>query len=392
MLMEHFITSGSHRVYTTYDERSSIGLPGFDEDFLWGTVPRQQLLQPPHCSIRSEKSYLIAAVENWNTVHRWISSGGAKQETEPPWSPTSRFHQLRIQLQTWEAELPLKLQFSKDAFSTHDISKQAGPYGFLHIVHCTSVIFLHREFLQFFPDRSKAYMGRLPAHLGNSRSPSPSAPLAAGTSSKDMFWKASLGELFTAADHVTLILTQLESLGCLMNTPFVGFATFTSAAMNMYLSIFRHVYPELAENALNRAETDVRHLKNVLSYWPLAQQWYAKILRLYDYYKLFHLGGPTSQTPTGHVINTFTSFDRSLVDYGEIKPGPDDMASILAAKEGLDRPNAAADAPYASPWQTDTGCAIRMPTTEIDFPYELEQPEYWDAAVQNLLNFQLSTE
>lgn len=247
-------------------------------------------------------------------VHRWISSGGAKQETEPPWSATSRFHQLRMQLQTWEAELPLKLQFGQASFAIHNLSKQAGPYGFLHIVHYTNVMFLPREYLQFFPDRSKRYAGRLPAHLGNSRSPSPSELLTAETSAKDMFWKASLGELFTAPQRVALILSELESLGCLMNTPFVGFAAFTSAAMNMYLSIFRHVYPDLAQSALDRAETDVRHLKNILCYWPLAQQWYSKILRLYDYYKLFHLSGRTPQTPTGEVIQTFTSFDRSLVD------------------------------------------------------------------------------
>jgi hypothetical protein len=393
ILMEQFMM-GKHRSRTRYDENTSIGKPSFEENFLWGTVPNSvaeplssrepaQAACGPHSS---EKACLAAAVKNWNDVNRWVSSGGAKQERELPWAHSSRFNQLREQLQLWEANLPLKLRYNQSAFIIHHVNKQAGPYGFLHLVHCTSVIFLHREYLQFFPDRRKPYIGRLPPQLDfQEGTPSPRPDESFSASMRDIFWTASLHELFTAAHRVTQILNELDSLNAFMNTPFVGFAAFTAATMNMYLSIFHWVCSELAPNALERAETDVRYVKRVLAVWPLARQWYATILRLYDSYKLLHMSERSPQSPTEHVARAFHSFDRTLIDYGEIKPRPEDMAAIRrAAKTGQSHNPGNSEVTMHAPCPTGTEARFLIPQ-DIEGSVDIEQHQYWDDITEEFI-------
>ncbi|RFU35518.1 hypothetical protein B7463_g822, partial [Scytalidium lignicola] len=374
-LMEQCMANGKHRSHPTYDEQNSIGKPSFEENFLWGTIPHSTIGQSWQresalntCgSHSSEKACLISAVRNWNTVNRWVSSGGAKQEREPPWAQNSRFNQLRKQLHLWEANLPLKLQYNPNAFAIHNVNKLAGQYGFLHLVHYASVIFLHREYLEFFPDRRKPYAGRLTSQL---ESP------AASSSVQEVFWAISLQELFTAAYRINEILSELESLGALMNTPLVGFAAFTASTMNMYLSIFHWVCPDLAKTAQKRAESDVRYVKLVLAVWPLAQKWYATILRLYDSYKLLHMSERTPQTP--HVVDTFHSFDQSLFDYGEIKPGPDEMTAIVRAAKAYRTENSVTGDDVVDAQHMTGEWTANTLSGDFDWSLDIEQDQYWD--------------
>lgn len=375
--MECLLCSGRHKTRPTYDETDTIDLPCAEQAFLWGEFhqPATPQSQATSSTIStSEKANLVLAVRNWNTVHRWVSPDGAKKDTHPPWSPGSRFDQLRTMLGQWESQLSPKLRYDKSSFRIHNMSKQAGSYGFLHLVHCASVIFLHREYLQFFPDASKRYSGRLSTNLQVSDADAP----AEGNT--DAFWEASLEALFTAASRVTEILQEMEASGALMITPFVGFAAFTAATVNMYLAIFGWVCPSLSANARQRTESDVRILKRVAAVWPVTQQWYATILKLYDSYKLFHMGNYAEEPGlSGNVIETFHSFDLSLKDYGQIKPQPDDMAAIIAAKDddgyrhGLEGPRYAVDilSPQAFGQSVvpDTG-----------------QDGYWDAVTDEFLN------
>jgi hypothetical protein len=400
ILMEQFMANGKHSSTTTYDEHNSIGKPFFEENFLWGTVPHSltepswsresaQLPCGPHSS---EKAFLVAAVKNWNIVNRWVSSRGAKQEGEAPWLEGSRFDQLRNELNLWEANLPMKLRYNQNTFAIHNVNKVAGLYGFLHLVHYVSVIFLHREYLEFFPDKRKPYAGRLPSHVDFLAATSPQSTGASTTApSRDVFWAASLHELFTAAYRITEILNELESLGSFMNTPFVGFAAFTASTMNIYLSIFPWVCLELAPRAQQRAESDVRYLKRVLAVWPLAQQWYSTTLRLYDSYKLLHISERTSQTP--HVVDTFHSFDQSLFDYGEIKPGPEQMIAIRKAatvnrSENSATSERAADAQFLA---ANNEAHLFM-SDDIDSSLGIDQEQYWNHMTEEFTGLMASFE
>ncbi|EOO01271.1 putative c6 transcription factor protein [Phaeoacremonium minimum UCRPA7] len=320
--MECLLASGQNRTaLTTYSETAEIGMPCREEAFVWGDV--SSLRHLTDSAEPSEKESLILAVRHWSTINCWVSSGGVKKESHPPWSPLSRFAELQGVLRSWREQLPPKLQYDQTFFVMHAVNKQTGPYGFLHLVYFSSVIFLHREYLQFFPVQGPTYRGRLPKGLDQ----------AYEGIDVDAFWTSSLKDLFNAAARITEILVELERHDAVMLTPFLGFAAFSAATVNMYLAIFSWVYPDLAAGARERTETDVRFLKQVVGLWPLAQQWYQTVLRLYESYKQFHMDGGAPESPSGKTIDAFHSFDRSLMDYGEIKPEPDDMAAIVAAKD-----------------------------------------------------------
>jgi hypothetical protein len=384
-LMEQFVTSGKGRIHTTYDERNIIRQPYNEKHFLWGTIPRLPSNGRPSAvdaleddCLPSEKSCLISAVDNWNRVSRWVSESGARDETCPPWQPESHFSELCLLIRGWEAGLPSKFQYDKSRFLVHAVNNMAGPYGFLHLVKCTSIILLHREYLQFFPDPRKPYEGRIPGH---SWVPPPER------SSRRDFWMNSISQLFEAARQITEILKELEILARLMNTPFLGYAAFTAASMNMYLTIFPWVCSEHAPGALERAESDVRHLKQVLAVWPLAQQWYNTILRLYDSYKMFHVSGRVPQSPSGEVIDAFHSFDRSLLDYGEIKPGPADIQNILFAKDRDGYRHGAVSQPMAQDLSESHLNGLGIPADPRSS--HLIHEDYWDEATESLLSSML---
>lgn len=393
-LMEQCMANGKHRSHPIYDEQNSIGKPSFEENFLWGTIPHSTIGQQRESSLdpcgphSSEKSCLIAAIRNWNAVNRWTSSGGAKQEMEAPWAQNSGFNRLRNQLHLWEASLPDKMRYSENAFVIHNVNKLAGQYGFLHLVHYASVIFLHREYLEFFPDRRKPYTGRLPSHLESPTAPTQQSSDTSGRASvQEVFWAVSLRELFTAAYRINEILNELESLGALMNTPFAGFAAFTASTMNLYLSIFRWVCPNLASKAAERAESDVRYVKRVITVWPLAQKWYATILRLYDSYKLLHMSERTPQA--SHVADTFRNFDQSLFDYGEIKPGPDEMAEIVRAAKAYRTQSSVSGNVFSTAQDIGRDTANTLPE-EIDWSLDIEHDQYWNNITEEFIGMMAS--
>ncbi|OCL14773.1 hypothetical protein AOQ84DRAFT_330475 [Glonium stellatum] len=305
-MMADFISSGCDRVRLVHEERVSIPLPVSEERFLWCLVDDQTRMSAED----SEKGHLIKIVELWSEISRWVCGHKREEEQSPPWSEDSTFFRLRQALSDWAVALPPKHRYNASMFNAHAIAGYAASYGFMHLVYCTAVIFLHREYIQVLPDRSKPYWDR----DGEKWGPPPDAA----------FWKKSLLDLFGASKRATDILNKLWSLGASVLTPFVGFSAFTASGMNIYLAILPWMCPELSVDARTYAEQTVNYLKNIMKIWPIAEKWYKSVLKLYNTYRLYVTEGVAPASPEGDVLDTFEHLDSSFLNYGEFAICPND--------------------------------------------------------------------
>lgn len=108
--------------------------------------------------------------------------------------------------------------------SAHITSRTSTPFVLMHIVHLLSGMILHREYIPFIPLRS----------------PKPQGPLDPPTFSPEDysipegFWEQSARELFRSARDVIDLLRICQEWGVLVETPIVGFATYTAAFTGRY--------------------------------------------------------------------------------------------------------------------------------------------------------------
>lgn len=103
--------------------------------------------------------------------------------------------------------------------SAHITSRTSTPFVLMHIVHLLSGMILHREYIPFIPLRSPKPEGPLDPPLF----PSDDYSVPEG------FWEQSARDLFKSAREVIDLLRICQEWGVLVETPIVGFATYTAA-------------------------------------------------------------------------------------------------------------------------------------------------------------------
>lgn len=124
--------------------------------------------------------------------------------------------------------LPRDLTLSKANISAHITSRTSTPYTLMHSLHSLCSIMLHREYVPFIPLRCSKPQGPLDPPLF----PPDQYEIPPG------FWEDSARECFKAARDLIDLLRTCQEWDVLVETPIVGFATYTAA----FVGKFRRVY------------------------------------------------------------------------------------------------------------------------------------------------------
>lgn len=147
-----------------------------------------------------------------------------RREKYPPWDRRSTFFALRRQLNAFKESLPRDLTLTAANTSAHITSRTSTPYTLMHTVHLLCSIMLHREYVPFIPLRCSKPQGPLDPPLF-----SPDEyQIPPG------FWDESARECFKAAGDLIDLLRTCEEWQVLVETPIVGFATYTVAFVGVY--------------------------------------------------------------------------------------------------------------------------------------------------------------
>ncbi|OCK85967.1 hypothetical protein K432DRAFT_202969 [Lepidopterella palustris CBS 459.81] len=179
-------------------------------------------------------SRFIKALDLYGSIVKWSCAGGRRRERYPPWEQRSTFYSLRRQLAKFKESLPRDLTLTAANVSAHITSRTSTPYTLMHTVHLLCSIMLHREYIPFIPLRCSKPQGPVdPPMFAPEEHQIPPG-----------FWDDSARECFKAARDLIDLLRTCQEWQVLVETPIVGFATYTVAFVGVYAINFPWMDPD----------------------------------------------------------------------------------------------------------------------------------------------------
>ncbi|ORY15610.1 fungal-specific transcription factor domain-domain-containing protein [Clohesyomyces aquaticus] len=178
-------------------------------------------------------SRFIKALDLYGSIVKWSCGGGRRRERYPPWDSRSSFHGLQNKLSAFKDSLPRDLTLSASNINAHIASRTSTPYTLMHTIHLLCSIMLHREYVPFIPLRCSKPQGPLDPPVF----PPEEYQIPPG------FWESSARECFKAARDLIDLLRTCQEWQVLVETPLVGFATYTVAFVGVYCINFPWMDP-----------------------------------------------------------------------------------------------------------------------------------------------------
>ncbi|KAL1382358.1 fungal-specific transcription factor domain-containing protein [Phyllosticta capitalensis] len=203
-------------------DRSAFGKDE-DEDSRWEVGGDEGIL-----------SRYIKILDLYGQIVRWSCSGGRRREQFPPWDDRSTWSTLHKLHASFRDSLPRDMTLTMGNVSAHITSRTSTPFVLMHIVHLLCGIILHRDYIPFVPLRSTRPQGPL--------DPPTFAPEDYQT--PDGFWEHSARELFKTARDVIDLLRMCQDWGVLVESPVVGFTTYSAALAGAYAINFPWMDPQ----------------------------------------------------------------------------------------------------------------------------------------------------
>ncbi|KAI9891346.1 MAG: hypothetical protein M1814_002859 [Vezdaea aestivalis] len=224
---------GCGRIKSTFEVRQNLSLELSDlhepDPPISDNVFREEnYLQVHSSSLFLRRGFIINIVTLWGMVARWSYEGGRRTEECPPWSPQSQFDRLQKDLNIFSQNLPEDWKYSEPNL-LHHISKGTAPiYCFIHATYFLCLIFLHREYVPFFPSQLEKPCGPIDGH------PFPTNEYNV----PDDFWDDSAIDCFKSARNIIDMCYILKEKRCLPHNPITCFALYTAAFTRMYCVYF----------------------------------------------------------------------------------------------------------------------------------------------------------
>lgn len=218
-MMDRCNSSGRQRSPAIRIEDIKINLPSLENDFIFGNA-NQSLTYTQfkdHLGSTENDSKLevplvgfsIMTFEIWAKIAKWVGEVGAKYETDSPWLPESKFHELSLSLDRVEELLPLNFKLTQFNLKMHIQLGTATHFGYFHGLFLTCRIFLNREYLFCNP-----------------------------RSFPDGWWKDLILQLLGSLEQISSMMETLRARKMLVIAPFTGFESFTCVVTSFYFSAF----------------------------------------------------------------------------------------------------------------------------------------------------------
>ncbi|EKG19574.1 hypothetical protein MPH_03438 [Macrophomina phaseolina MS6] len=357
-------------------DRSPITATGFgredDEDGRWELGSDEGIL-----------SRYIKVLDLYGRIVKWSCSGGRRREQYPPWDERSTFSTLQRLHGRFKDGLPRDMTLTTANISAHITSRTSTPFVLMHIVHLLSGMILHREYIPFIPLRS----------------PKPQGPLDPPTfppedySIPEGFWEQSARELFKSARDVIDLVRICQEWGVLVETPIVGFATYTAAFTGVYAINFPWMDPQgymckgtqsrdpvksetgdsPGAEAARKALEIISQMRRALH---MADGWFSTLKRVHVYYirikkdfrrnarAMASLSSPGAESlrsltlregGAGGGLEEYKLLEKSLREFGSLWDENEDMEMLDAGDADERRPETGSSVPSGDAMDTSNG-------------------------------------
>ncbi|KAI9736176.1 MAG: hypothetical protein M1834_001061 [Cirrosporium novae-zelandiae] len=289
-VMDCMLGCGKHRPQSFRSSELDFPLPISNEDFEFESQAaaiapsylvrfdhgdRDNTPMPPrNLTMGSEQSLaiIIQGVDIWSSLSSWICSGGRKIKSSgpsyPPWNENSCWYQVNKALQFWRVRLSPRLIYSpKNNNLVVHVSRNHGEvFVIINLLYYINLVFLHREYIPFFPHRVYHPCGPIDAPLLSEEAP-------------PGWWNESAKTLFEAAANIVDLLQGLHQNDILFQTPFTSFCLYVAAGTLAY----GHTWPHMAPGLLHAQEKynwGFQWLQQASSLWPISKGWHETLAKL----------------------------------------------------------------------------------------------------------------
>ncbi|KUJ16547.1 uncharacterized protein LY89DRAFT_617818, partial [Mollisia scopiformis] len=346
-IMDRMLSAGKERPTMINVDMLRVQLPCSDDQFLFvhnvktgflnskwldGTEVQHELTSVNDDGVLSR---YIRLVDIFGRLSEWSYAGGRRTEKHPPWDPSTKFFQLRTQLDEFHDALPSSLTFTEANLSAHIEKRNATTYASMHTLYSLCLIVLHREYIPFIPLRCSA----------------PSGPLDSPTFPPEKydippgFWEESAEKIMLASRDIIQIVRTCQDNNALPESPQIGFAVWQAAFVCLYAAWFPqmdpsgHVvgrnpshppdksagYPGLTRRILSEMVPRLKMVKVYLKSIGKMHDYFHKVT--HEYYNVYNKRNKLR----GGGLEDYKSYEKELKEFGELKD-----ASEVALSEGSD--------------------------------------------------------
>ncbi|KAF2460968.1 fungal-specific transcription factor domain-containing protein [Lineolata rhizophorae] len=304
-------------------------------------------------------SRYVKLVDLYGRIVRWSCSGGRRTEKHPPWDERSQFYSLRKNLSMFKDSLPRDLVLTGANIQAHISLRSSTPFTLMHTTLCLCSIMLHREYVPFIPLRCRN---------------GPSGPLDPPLFPPEEyqipegFWEQSAKECFKPARDLVDLLRTCQDWNVLVETPLVGFATYTAAFVGVYCINFPWMDPDGymcrdtngGSEAARKALEIVGQMRRRLQ---MADGWFKTIERCHKYYmrmikdfernsraletSSMSSGGETAEGQARHLslregglgggLAEYKLLEKTLKEFGTLEDEDVEMENAPGAETGVPR-------------------------------------------------------
>ncbi|KAL9085004.1 MAG: hypothetical protein Q9159_004909 [Coniocarpon cinnabarinum] len=187
-------------------------------------------------------AYVIRVIALWGRINDYMNQGGRlRGDDHPPWSPRSKWNNLREQCDNFLSTLPPRLQYTQENLKTFASEGVANAFLLLHVGFHQSVIFLHRF---AFPNIA----------VFNQEKGEPEGFNLSGRQRAQ-----------ESANNLSDILS--EALKYRMVFPFAGYAAYVSSAVQLYDAFNKN--EDIARVSKARLTSNIQYLSRMKKHWGM---------------------------------------------------------------------------------------------------------------------------
>ncbi|KAJ5133762.1 transcriptional regulator family: Fungal Specific TF [Penicillium atrosanguineum] len=255
------LSSGARQHFALSFSQISVPLPISDRDFTFNHLPERRLMPadmnkgcPLANNLTIEHGLTIVTrgfdifvrILRFANEHRRDLSSIGSDDSATPLHQT--WQKLKGELDEWRSLQDQTVRYPDTSAQAHVSLGYGELFAYINLLYFMSILFLHRD----------RFLSNLKPH----------SDVFHDMDENDDYEPHTIKQLFEAAQHISGVLSALESSEAPVMTPYSGFSVFVAAHINMYGTIAPMRYPGGLERAEDEKGRNLVYLERLSRLWP----------------------------------------------------------------------------------------------------------------------------
>ncbi|EPE09830.1 fungal specific transcription factor [Ophiostoma piceae UAMH 11346] len=360
-VLDRMVFCGQPQPFLLSKYDKEVRWPSSETDYNFGSGPvlsnQRDKAQPPHRFTKDGQrevdrdrlhgydidhyyGVLVQGFDIWARVLKFTVNGGRRmagmsRPENHPWMEGSPWLLIYNELHAWRQRMDKRLRYPDTPVDGHAAMGHAEQFGYVNLVYYIALLFLAREYIPFLPTLAAEPTGPIDPPLLQ-------VPAPAG------WWASRSVDIFSSAEHIVRILSDMEDNGASLDTPFAGFCSFSAATMNLYVQHFPNMNLGRSNGpALEGViHSNLRYLDAFQKVRPMGAGWWMTIQHCRT---LFEQANQNKTLYASRTREDFEALENSVYDVRGQPPEESATALALSPHPPITLPPASNDTAHQQP-------------------------------------------